>query len=580
MMSRRSGRARAVAPPESAAESLEGGATLFGAPEVGAEHELLVRCRRHFVLQRLGVAGSTRAAKFQGEISTICNNIHVRMADAFFLTLQGWPAGDVRARHAETDEVLALLRELCENIQVLKEWKYTDEQCEWAQTRLGRLCGWKRQFVPLGGAQPVVPVGETDPEIVEAPFLMAAMFLMVSADFDMLRLAQMLVRASKGRWNRAGTLFTPLDVSLSMPLVRYKVDSSEGLGTVTFGLRGDSIAFMEFEHSWPATARRCGSNFSPQHLRLELAGLPPPNHHMLPVPDTDMTFLTLAKKKWERRLGTLPTELSAILSGTYTISKCAQILAPIFVRNHKSWEDDEEAQRALWPEVAKMLWRGVLEYVARHCRLPLCIMACGAVPKATAPFYRLITDCRPVNEFADPWRVKYISMAGLSLLLSPGCFFWVINLRSAHHATPLGGCGRPYITITRWIRSQRTGTAWEPLVTRVYGCTPETCSGCCDKSCMGIMLNSHCFRFASCQFGHKTSNGPLAVLTDAILKYLSRLRNLDGSCYVDDFIFVYHNEYHGECVGSDGGCAECARHAPKAEIEQAFTHEVLDDLHM
>ena len=183
-----------------------------------------------------------------------------------------------------------------------------------------------------------------------------------------------------------------------------------------------------------------------------------------------------------------------------------------------------------------MLWRGVLECVARHCRLPLCIMARGAVAKATAPFYRLITDCRPVNEFADPWRVKYISMAGLSLLLSPGCFFWVINLHSAHHATPLGGCGRPYITITRWIRSQRTGTAWEPLVTRVYGCTPETCSGCCDKSCMGIMLNGHCFRFASCQFGHKTSNGPLAVLTDAILNYLSRLRNLDGSCYVDDFI--------------------------------------------
>ena len=53
---------------------------------------------------------------------------------------------------------------------------------------------------------------------------------------------------------------------------------------------------------------------------------------------------------------------------------------------------------------------------------------------------------------------------------------------------------------------------------------------------MGIMLNGHCFRFASCQFGHKTSNGPLAVLTDAILNYLSRLRNLDGSCYVDDFI--------------------------------------------
>jgi hypothetical protein len=314
MMPLGGGRARAEAPDEPAAESLEGRAIVLDALEVGAEHELLVRCRRHGLLQRLGVAGSTRAAKFQGEISTICNNMHVRMADAFFLTQQGWSAVDVRARHAETDEALALLRELCENIQVLKEWRYTDDQCEWAQTRLGRLCGWRRQFVPLGGAQPVVPVGEIDPAIVDAPFLMAAMYLMVSSDFDMLSLAQMLVRASKGRWNRAGTVFTPLDVSHGLPPVRYKVDSSEGLGAVTFGLRGSSIAFMEFEHSWPATARRCGSNFTPTHLRLESAGLPSPNHHMVAVPETDMTFLTLAKHKWERRLGTLPTELSAILS--------------------------------------------------------------------------------------------------------------------------------------------------------------------------------------------------------------------------------------------------------------------------
>ena len=62
----------------------------------------------------------------------------------------------------------------------------------------------------------------------------------------------------------------------------------------------------------------------------------------------------------------MPTELASILDGTYTISKSTQILALIFVRNHKSWEDDEVAQAALWPEVAKMLWRGVLEYVARQ----------------------------------------------------------------------------------------------------------------------------------------------------------------------------------------------------------------------
>ena len=80
-------------------------------------------------------------------------------------------------------------------------------------------------------------------------------------------------------------------------MVGYKVDSSEGLGSVTIGLRGDSIAYMVLERAWPTTARRCGSNFSPPLLRLATAGLPEPNQHMIAVPDTDMTFLTLAKKK-------------------------------------------------------------------------------------------------------------------------------------------------------------------------------------------------------------------------------------------------------------------------------------------
>jgi hypothetical protein len=36
-----------------------------------------------------------------------------------------------------------------------------------------------------------------------------------------------------------------------------------------------------------------------------------------------------------------------------------------------------------------------------------------------------------------------------------------------------------------------------------------------------------------------------------------------GRFYVDDFIFVYYNEYHGKRVRVDGGCTECARHAPR-----------------
>ena len=95
-------------------------------------------------------------------------------------------------------------------------------------------------------------------------------------------------------------------------------------------------------------------------------------------------------------------------------------LGPYFVRNHKSWEDDEAAQAALWPEVAKMLWRGVLEYVARHCRLPLCIMACGAIPTSTSPFDRRRKDCPTFNDFADPWSDKNIPIAISELLITVG----------------------------------------------------------------------------------------------------------------------------------------------------------------
>lgn len=80
---------------------------------------------------------------------------------------------------------------------------------------------------------------------------------------------------------------------------------------------------------------------------------------------------------------------------------------------------------------------------------------------------------------------------------------------------------------------------------------------------MGIMPNGHCLRLASCQSGHKTSNGPLAVLTDAVLKYFSRSRNLDGSCCVDDFIVVHHDEYHGECVCVDGGAPNARSILPR-----------------
>ena len=60
-----------------------GGASSDQASEAREEHGILVHCRQHVILNWLGTAGSVREPKFRVGISTIVNNLHVRMADAF-----------------------------------------------------------------------------------------------------------------------------------------------------------------------------------------------------------------------------------------------------------------------------------------------------------------------------------------------------------------------------------------------------------------------------------------------------------------------------------------------------------------
>ena len=59
------------------------------------------------------------------------------------------------------------------------------------------------------------------------------------------------------------------------------------------------------------------------------------------------------------------------------------------------------------PVTAKWLVTGVLEYVAWVERMPVLLQPCGAVPKGTAPFYRLITNARFANEMYSYWGVSY-----------------------------------------------------------------------------------------------------------------------------------------------------------------------------
>jgi hypothetical protein len=75
------------------------------------------------------------------------------------------------------------------------------------------------------------------------------------------------------------------------------------------------------------------------------------------------------------------------------------------LRNHPSWERDVDAKRALGPVITKWLASGVLEFVAWNDLLLILLQPCGAVPKGTALFYRLITDARFANKLYSDWGV-------------------------------------------------------------------------------------------------------------------------------------------------------------------------------
>ena len=109
------------------------------------------------------------------------------------------------------------------------------------------------------------------------------------------------------------------------------------------------------------------------------------------------------------------------------------------LRNHPSWEDDPAAQAALGPIIAKWLAQGVLEYVQWDDRQPVLLQPCGAVPKGTAPFFRLITDARFGNTMYSDWGVTYTSAADLASALHHRDFTWSSDLQDAYHLSVFAG---------------------------------------------------------------------------------------------------------------------------------------------
>ena len=112
------------------------------------------------------------------------------------------------------------------------------------------------------------------------------------------------------------------------------------------------------------------------------------------IPTSRVTALVEAGERRATELGTLDAVTLSITRGQLVIPRIAALSQQTALRNHPSWEKDEDAKRALGPVIAKWLATGVLEYVVWDDRMPVLLQPCGAVPKGTAPFYGPITDAR------------------------------------------------------------------------------------------------------------------------------------------------------------------------------------------
>ena len=144
-----------------------------------------------------------------------------------------------------------------------------------------------------------------------------------------------------------------------------------------------------------------------------------------------------AQAAWACELGQLDAVSSAITRGKLVMPKISTPSQQTALRNHPSWEDDPKAKAALGPVIAKWPASGVLEYVGWDVRVPVLLQPCGAVPKGTAPFHRLITDARFANSMYADWGATYTTSAQLSSTLNKCDFTFSVASSDAYHLGPV-----------------------------------------------------------------------------------------------------------------------------------------------
>jgi hypothetical protein len=155
--------------------------------------------------------------------------------------------------------------------------------------------------------------------------------------------------------------------------------------------------------------------------------------------------------------------------------------------------------------------------------MPILLQPCGAVPKGTAPFYRLITDARFANKFYSDWGVTYTTAAQLNR-----CdFHFSIVISDAYHLSLWAGCGGELRPVQRPVivsngPGQPSEVSWVDAM--VNGCTPSTCRGGCDKDLSGILIDGFVFRFAACRARVRRSETFIIPIASCIIPIASCLQ--------------------------------------------------------
>ena len=384
-----------------------------------------------FAELRRAASARGHRSRLSNAVSILVNEIRVSMAAALLSApLHGSAALDAAAASeatAKAARLYAYARTIIADgrAALVEAWHFTAEQCDTVLTGLASAVGPPPRLGPDDIPRPL-PAPMSGPRPTLQPFEQKVhVFLAaVAQGMAMQRAITAFSRADNGAYSHDDRNYYPADPALGSladrPAAlhraeRFALKGAEGEQDLTLFLIDDHLVAI-------SSARRLRIGWL-EDTRCHRGGLETlPDFIALPrdeqgrpiIPTSRVTALAEAADAWACELATLDGVTAAITRGKLVMPKISAPTQQTALRNHPSWEKDDAAKAALGPVIAKWLATGVLEYVGWDDRVPVLLQPCGAVPRGTAPFYRLIPDARFANRTNPDWGITYTTAAQLS----------------------------------------------------------------------------------------------------------------------------------------------------------------------